>query len=253
MSDSSPISGDTPSCSQCGKPLSKRDEDRSTCNDCRSARGKLADLDIAIRASGDDPKRLPEWIDIQHFLRKRFGEQSDLELWYRFRGWLSVERGFSEEEYLLLPLDEVKDLLADESAFIETAGDLGVVESSPAASSTNSASDRVTAANAAHRGDEAGATTPTVQTSKSEDRTRWLAEAMLLVRDNPEWSNAKIAKRVRKSPSTLSRSPEYQSAAAMARGDKSDLRRGHVTVDPDSGLRDVEAYSNDPAERDWDD
>ena len=123
MSDSSPISGDTPSCSQCGKPLSKRDEDRSTCNDCRSARGKLADLDIAIRASGDDPKRLPEWIDIQHFLRKRFGEQSDLELWYRFRGWLSVERGFSEEEYLLLPLDEVKDLLADESAFIETAGD----------------------------------------------------------------------------------------------------------------------------------
>ena len=117
MSDSSPISGDTPSCSQCGKPLSKRDEDRSTCNACRSARGKMADLDIAIRANGDDPNRIPEWPDIRYLLRKRFGEQSYPELLDRFRDWLSVERGFSEEEYLLLPFDEVKDLLADESAF----------------------------------------------------------------------------------------------------------------------------------------
>ena len=68
---------------------------------------------------------------------------------------------------------------------------------------------------------ETGPTTPdpvgqAAPTSKREERAKWLATAMLLVRDHPEWSDAEIARRVSKAPSTLSRSPEYQAAAAMA-------------------------------------
>lgn len=100
--------------------------------------------------------------------------------------------------------------------------------------------------------DEAEATKPTGATSKREQRAQWLAQAMLLVRDHPDWSDAEIARRVGKDKSTLSRSKEYQAAAAMARGVKDARHRGHISVDPDSGLRDVEAYSDDPAERDWD-
>ncbi|MDG2012840.1 MAG: hypothetical protein P8J33_05010 [Pirellulaceae bacterium] len=107
--------------------------------------------------------------------------------------------------------------------------------------------------NAATCNDETEATKPTGTTSKSEQRAKWLAQAMLLVRDNPGWSDAEIARRVGKDKSTLSRSREYQNAAAMSRGVTGDRNRGHITVDPESGLRDVEAYSDDSAERDLDD
>lgn len=86
--------------------------------------------------------------------------------------------------------------------------------------------------------------------SKKERQLRWLAEAMLLVRDHPDWSDAEIARKVKKAGSTLSRSEEYQAAAAMARGDKANRPPGHVTVDPDSGLRDVEAVSPNPTQLD---
>ena len=100
------------------------------------------------------------------------------------------------------------------------------------------------------RDDEAEATMLTRPASKSTQRAVWLAMAMLLVHDHPDWSDAKIAKEVGKDKSTLSRSREYQAAAAMARGAKGERHRGHISVDPESGLRDVEAYSDDPAEHD---
>ena len=109
------------------------------------------------------------------------------------------------------------------------------------------------AGNEERRDDEAEVTKPTRPASKSTQRAQWLAMAMLLVRDNPDWPDAKIAKEVGKDKSTLSRSREYQVAAAMARGNKEDRHRGHISVDPESGLRDVEAYSDDPVEHDWDD
>ncbi|NLX96163.1 MAG: hypothetical protein GXY83_08300, partial [Rhodopirellula sp.] len=84
---------------------------------------------------------------------------------------------------------------------------------------------------------------PAPETRKTR-QAKWLAEAMLLVRDNPDWSDAEIARRVDKKPSTLSRSREYQAAAAMARGSKQDRRKGHVRIDED-GRRDVEAYDGD--------
>jgi len=79
--------------------------------------------------------------------------------------------------------------------------------------------------------------------SKREQRAKWLAEAMLLVRDRPDWSDAEIARQVGKHPSTLARSKEFKSAAALARGDKTDRLQGNITVDSDSGLRDVEAVA----------
>ena len=88
--------------------------------------------------------------------------------------------------------------------------------------------------------------------TRSELHARWLAEAMLLVRDHPDWSDAEIASRVGKSPSTLSRSPEYQRAAGYARGSKSDRQKGHISIDPETGQQGIEAYSDDPAEQDWD-
>ncbi|REJ90647.1 MAG: hypothetical protein DWQ34_16950 [Planctomycetota bacterium] len=95
---------------------------------------------------------------------------------------------------------------------------------------------------------EIEAAQPISPKSKSEQRARWLAEAMLLVRDHPDWSDASIAERVGRHKSQLSRSPEYQTAAALARDPQRDPPKGRITVDPRSGLTDVEAYSEDPQE-----
>ena len=79
--------------------------------------------------------------------------------------------------------------------------------------------------------------------TKRDRRAKWLAEAMLLVRDHPDWSDRGIARRVHMAPSALSRSREYQAAAAMARGDKSKLPRGHIKRDGATGRTDVEGYA----------
>ena len=88
--------------------------------------------------------------------------------------------------------------------------------------------------------------------NKSVEQALWWAKAASLVQEHPEWPEEKIAREVGKHPSTLSRNKIYQAAATMARGDKSDRRRGHITVDPDSGQQDVEAYSDDPEEEEQD-
>ena len=61
--------------------------------------------------------------------------------------------------------------------------------------------------------------------SRSEQR-KWLGHAMIVVREFPEWSNAKIAREVGKHPSTLSRSKEFQIAAGVARGEEGDKNEG---------------------------
>jgi hypothetical protein len=88
--------------------------------------------------------------------------------------------------------------------------------------------------------------------NNSVEQALWWAKAATLVQEHPEWPDAKIAREVGKHPSTLSRNKIYQAAAAMARGDKNDMRRGHITADSDSGQQDVEAYSYDPEEQDLD-
>ena len=86
---------------------------------------------------------------------------------------------------------------------------------------------------------------PPKPTTKRDERTKWLAEAMLLVRDHPDWSDSQIAERVGKHRSTLTRSREYQAAAALARGRKDQLAQGFIEKDPDTGRTDVEAYADE--------
>lgn len=53
-----------------------------------------------------------------------------------------------------------------------------------------------------------------------------LAKAMMLVNSHPEWSDAKIAKKIGCHPGTLSRSVQYQAAAKIARQPKVSLPKG---------------------------
>jgi len=79
-----------------------------------SREGLLADLDVAIRASGDDPDRIPGWPELRYLLRSRFGEdRTDRQLWERFTDWLRAERGLPPNEYLPLGLGPAADLLRD--------------------------------------------------------------------------------------------------------------------------------------------
>lgn len=82
---------------------------------------------------------------------------------------------------------------------------------------------------------------PTPAEQKKLKRREWLAQAMLTVRDHPDWSDAKIARHVGRHKTTLMRSSEYQRAAAIARGDKNQLRQGFVKTDSETGQTDVEA------------
>lgn len=77
--------------------------------------------------------------------------------------------------------------------------------------------------------------------SKAEP-LEWLARAMLLVKDHPDWKDKQIADSVGKHPSTLSRSPEYKFAAARFRGARTDRTAGWHTHDL-NGLHGVEAVA----------
>jgi hypothetical protein len=82
-------------------------------------------------------------------------------------------------------------------------------------------------------------------------RIEWMAKAMLLVKEKPHLSDAEIARQCGKWPGTLSRCKEYQLAAALARGQKTDLPKGHIEKDADTGKRrGIEAFID---ERDEDD
>lgn len=84
--------------------------------------------------------------------------------------------------------------------------------------------------------------------TRRQRQLKWLAEAMLLVKEHPDWPDAEIARRVNKSPSALSRNDMYQAAAKMARDGEPDLLRGHVTQSEDGELSDVEAYAEEKPE-----
>lgn len=141
--------------------------------------------------------------------------------------------------------------VADGSEIVARAGEESAhADSSPAP--VNAGRENGESADLVNRSD----VEPNKPTSRREQRAKWLAEAMLLVMENPDWSDARIAGKVGKDPSTLSRAPEYRTAAARARaarGTKHDIARGHQ-VRSDDGLLDVEAVSSkdDPAEMDWD-
>ncbi|MFN5944959.1 MAG: hypothetical protein ACK5ZG_14805 [Phycisphaerae bacterium] len=90
--------------------------------------------------------------------------------------------------------------------------------------------------------------------TRRERTALWLANAMLTVRDHPEWSDASIADSVGIDKSRLSRSPEYQKAAQMARSLK--IPRGSATYTEDiSGVEAIDDSFNlnRPASRQWQD
>jgi hypothetical protein len=60
---------------------------------------------------------------------------------------------------------------------------------------------------------------------------QWLGEALILLRDHPEWTDARIARECGVDRSRLSRSKEFKKAAGLARGRKADLPRGEKTAD----------------------
>ena len=89
---------------------------------------------------------------------------------------------------------------------------------------------------------------------RGDRQRRWLAEAMLTVRDHPEWTDAAIARSVGIDRSRLSRSKEYKAAASLARPARTPP--GSVTIA--DGNRTVEAVDDsfDPnrkASRQWQD
>lgn len=88
---------------------------------------------------------------------------------------------------------------------------------------------------------------PVARETRRERRMYWLAQAMLTVRDYPEWSDAEIARLVGVSKSTLSRAREYRRAARFARKPKTPA--GSVTVA--NGDRELEAVDDsfDPNRR----
>lgn len=53
--------------------------------------------------------------------------------------------------------------------------------------------------------------------SRKQAKMDWLAKAMLIVKQYPDWPDVKIAEEVGRNPGTLSRSQEYQEAAQRAR------------------------------------
>lgn len=73
----------------------------------------------------------------------------------------------------------------------------------------------------------------------------WLGEAILTVRDHPEWPDSRIAQQIGVNPGTLSRSKPYRDAAEAVRRHARNAHappRGFRTRDPDSGEQDIEAY-----------
>ena len=77
-----------------------------------------------------------------------------------------------------------------------------------------------------------------------ERRIKWLAEAMMLRRENPAMSKAEIARRVGINPGQLSpsRCPEFHELEKMIQGE---VPGGHLTSNPESRQSDVEAYTAD--------
>ncbi len=103
-------------CLECGEPLAAN-SDHAVCLDCRSPRGKLSEIDIAVRGGGDNPERIQEWPEIRYFLIERYGlGLSDEQLWERFVGELQFKLRIPREQLLKWPFHRVVDHLADQTS-----------------------------------------------------------------------------------------------------------------------------------------
>ncbi|NMC18810.1 MAG: hypothetical protein GYA33_00165 [Thermogutta sp.] len=78
-------------------------------------RGLVFDLDVAIRATGDDPGRIREWPKLRYLLSERFpAGRDDAERWRLCRGWLESKHRLTWGEILRLPIPALVELLEAE-------------------------------------------------------------------------------------------------------------------------------------------
>lgn len=100
-------------CIQCGRRLGSYELEYGSgeCSGCRSRKGKVEDLDVAICATADTPTRIKQWPGIRHLLKERFpNETTDADLWLRCKGCLQTE-GIGPNDYLAWPLEKLTDWL----------------------------------------------------------------------------------------------------------------------------------------------
>lgn len=137
--------------------------------------------------------------------------------------------------------------------FARTRDELGAVFEmrgldAPANTPTAPDGDTDNAAKADLRADVRGKSSPrrgdAPKETRRERQLKWLAEAMLVVRDHPEWPDARIAEQVGIHKSRLSRSPQYRTAASMARTARTP--EGSVTITKDDKVLEAVDGSFDP-------
>ncbi|MBX3421539.1 MAG: hypothetical protein KF752_08285 [Pirellulaceae bacterium] len=102
-------------CRTCSKLIG--DYDRDECHECRSPKGKLAELEVAIKCQhlygneNDSPERIREWLTIRAYLRDRFGsDRTNMQLWEWMTDHLRV-LGWDQERWLRMKYGEFIELL----------------------------------------------------------------------------------------------------------------------------------------------
>ncbi len=82
-------------------------------------------------------------------------------------------------------------------------------------------------------------------TSGARGKEWWESRAMILVMNNPDWSDRKIAREVNIDPAQLSRSENYQRCQQLARQPRGTVRRGHIEQDERGRKAGIEAYEEE--------
>ena len=225
----------------CGKDLDEYDlqHEHADCHSCRSSsdRSTLARVSMFI-ALDEDLSTVPAWGLIRELAGRRYGhKQDDKQLLERLLGFVQVTFCISRECAFRMPLADLGKHLNSASK------DVGVLGPSPSSSDSQSTLLSANHFLAVELNTPNHAESVSRQLSRNIEKIEWLAKAMLVVQERPEWSDSRIASYVGKNKSTLSRNRQYQMAAALARGNKNQLNRGHTKIDPTTGLTDIEAYS----------
>ena len=228
-------------CMFCGKGLDEYDlqHQHAHCHSCRSSgdRSTLARVSMFISLN-EDLSTVPEWSLIRELAGRRYGhKQDDKELLERLLGFVQATFCISRECAFRMPLAELGQHLNSAS------NDFCVLSPSPSSSDSQSTLLSANHFSAVELNTPDHGQSVSRQLSRNIEKIEWLAKAMLVVQERPEWSDSRIATYVGKNKSTLSRNRQYQMAAALARGDKDQLNRGHPEIDPTTGLKDIEAYS----------
>jgi hypothetical protein len=110
-------------CPRCGRPLEEVDRAwmSGLCGDCRTGRGTMLELDVAVRTrqpnsvdrrGGDRLDRFPDWVRFKTFIFGKFGKfLIDKEIWNDFSKWFECNYSKNHDEFLSMKRDVVLRLL----------------------------------------------------------------------------------------------------------------------------------------------